>query len=130
MSFEQQRLFNILKADTNITTKLSTYGSAAAPAIFMDVQLPADFTGRAALLCYRIEVVDFSLSYGQYRYNIACRASSYASAVALQVAVKDALSRYSNDGLHIHVEGLPVIVPRDKTDDYNAPLSIIIKSKN
>ena len=127
MSYAQTELFTILKNDSGVTSLLDTYSSA--PAIFMDNQLPSDFTGDSSLLCYKIDVVDFSIDYGRYRYNIACRSNTYSKAVNLQIAVKEVLNRYSQSGLYIYVDGMPCIVPQDKTDNYNAPLSIVIKQR-
>jgi hypothetical protein len=79
---------------------------------------------------FMISPIDGALSYGDVTYNISCRANSLYDAQLIQKAVFDAMNRaYSNTTGFFVCNVLPPLEPRDKTDNYNAPLEVRIKTK-
>lgn len=66
----------------------------------------------------------------QVNRQVSCRADNITDAEAIQDAAFTALNRVkSSDGIAYFVANkMPVIRPNDSTDNYNAPLEVIIKT--
>lgn len=124
MSYGQAGLSALLH-DSSITNLTSAYG--ASEAIFYAHVIPKDLDEEATSINYYFETLP-NEEYGKYPYIVNCRAVTEADARALQLAVKTSIHRYYSGGYYL-CEVLEVIPPQDETDNYNAPIRVIVKEK-
>jgi hypothetical protein len=119
-------IYNALNV-TAITSLLNTYGTGYA--LFSDMVIPADCEVKKTINFYQLGTIDCRLNYGLARYTVNCRAETQGEAMAIAIAVVNAinLETYTTYRLYCQIyQGLP---PQDNTDVYNIPIEVTIKRK-
>jgi len=114
---------------TAITNLLSTYGSGKA--LINDVILPETLTATStSILYYPNGIFSGALDYGRYQFSVNCRAPSYSGSRTLAETVQTEINRVSYSDYYIVASVLQTIPPQDSTDNYNTPVSVILKTRN
>jgi hypothetical protein len=126
MSYGQAGLSSLLH-DSTITALTSAYGEGEC--IFYSHVIPKDVSETATTINYYFETFSGWEEFGKYPYMVNCRAATEAAARALQTAVRDKIHRHGSGGANYLCEVLEVIPPADETDNYNAPVRVIIKER-
>lgn len=82
-------------------------------------------------LVYQVAPIDDSIEYFQGQFTVNCRAPKEVDAVTLAGYVVAALNRKTSvDGAFFTCSTEPVIQPADTTDNYNAPVTVIVKGRS
>lgn len=124
--FGRDRMYTALNI-TPISALLSTYGDD--PAIFGGTRIPESFKDDYVINYYNSGVYDATTSYNEYTFTVNCRAPTDYESVEIAKAVIDNLNETAvNDG-RLYCSLLATIPPFDKTDLYNTPVTVIMKSK-
>lgn len=123
--FEQIAL-NTLLNDSTITALTSAYGTGKA--IFFGHVLPKDLDDSATSINYYYESEGLRGGFKKFPWMVNCRASTEYEAATLQEAVFNVLNRYCSGNYYL-CENIEVIPPTDETDNYNAPMRVIIKAR-
>lgn len=114
-----------------ITSLLATYADAPnGKAMFEDNVIPSDVLCKTDVTInyYPSAPIDGGLEYGEYHYYINCRAGTYYISRNLAETVFNTINRHGS-GYLIVAQLLSTVEPKDETDNYNTPLSIILKTK-
>ena len=112
---------------TDITDLLDTVNSVKG--LFNARLIPEFFTGDKVINFYMTSPFDGSVEYGNYRYNINCRAKTDGESRTIAMAVFTQINRADFSGYHINCSVLGTLPPLDDTDVFNTPISVIIKSR-
>ena len=136
MAYGQTQLSALIH-DSSVTSLLTqgTNGiiyDTVFPQIYPNTGDPGTQVGAtdSTINYYRVSPVDVRTLPMQTTYSVNCRASNMAAAEEIQKAAKDVLNRHSNGSVIFGVQVLSTIPPADETDNYNAPLEVIARSKN
>lgn len=82
-------------------------------------------------LIYQIATVDDSINYYQGQFTVNCRAPKESEASILAGYVVAALNRrLSTDGAYFTTATGSVIPPADTTDNFNIPVTVIVKGRS
>lgn len=109
-----------------------TISTVAYPMISDSRVMPSSYPlDASAINVYSTSPVNHTINYGEYDITVNCRAISESKAEALAMAVVTDLNRMSGgtSGILYYCSQLPVIPPMDEADNYNAPVTVTIKSR-
>lgn len=81
-------------------------------------------------LVYQVAPIDDSIEYYQGQFTVNCRAPKEGDASTLAGYVVAALNRKTSvNGAFFTCSTDPVIQPADQTDNFNVPVTVIVKGK-
>ena len=124
--FASDDLFNALNISA-ITTLLDTY--LTKPALYDAMVLPSEYTGQESINFYFDVPYDASLNYEVYSYTINCRSETYIGSKTIANTVIENINRKSYTDYYIICSVGVTIPPEDETDNYNTPITAIIKKR-
>lgn len=115
-----------------ITSLLTSYGGISG--IFADNIIPNEFNSVSVkatdttLNYYPAGAFSGALDYGDYAFNINCRAKTFYESRTLAETVHSNINRYSAS-YNIVSTLLDTISPIDETDNYLTPIQITLKTR-
>lgn len=123
-------IYKTLLADTSVTnyvTKKSTYPCIVNSIVEPETWGVADTT----ISIYRVSSLPYADAFIQTTFTVNCRGATQVVAEALAGYVASALNRKSSIGGAFFTCSIePVIQPADSTDNFNVPVTVIVKGKN
>jgi len=117
---------DLLQNDTDVLAAVDIY-MGVAPNIFNMSLLPDNIDLKKKTINHmRISNISGGNLIGDFERQVSCRAYTEALALVIQSAAFTALNRKKSlDGSTFFVAAmLPIIVPQNSSDNYNAPLSV------
>lgn len=123
-------IYKTLLADTTVTNYVTKKGSAPCIVngiIEPDTWLVSDTT----VSIYRVSPLPYADEFVQTTFTANCRADTQVKAETLAGYVATALNRKSSTGGAFFTCSIEtVITPADSTDNFNVPVTVIVKGKN
>ena len=124
--FGRNRMYEALNI-APITSLLSTYGGEAA--IFGGTRIPESFKDDYVINYYNAGGYNAAAAYNEYTFTVNCRAPTDYESVEIAYAVINNLNETAVTDGRLYCSLLATIPPFDKTDLYNTPVTVIMKSK-
>ena len=123
------KLDTLLKTQSIVSFLVNFNASwTSYPAIFNDVVIPKTFKKDNSINYYTVSNFQGGLEYDSIKYTVNCRSNGYVRSRAIQEEVFNVINRVTNEGAFFRCDKLPVIPPRDETDNYNAIVEILLRN--